>query len=296
MPDLNCEQLRSDGESQTCEFKESLGTSRQDEAIRSLIAFANAEGGGVLFGIRDDRTVVGVDVGQHTLKNLANRIKQRTYPTLPTYITECTLDGANIVRVDAYSDTPPLVGAYLWSDSPIDPHTPVGMDALQCFRRVGRTDQQVNLMHLRSPAPSDPEVVLRPGSGVTRGEGLPSEWHFVYSNNGPGWAYRVEFGAEHPTAALQVGSPGEDLPPPDQENPRYATRPRTRALRAADPGSGEGLNEPVTLYANYWDSQGLRWRSALYLTPAGGERYDVGRRAHLITEFPPKANLVGHSR
>jgi len=183
------------------------------------------------------------------------------------------------------------VGAYLRSDAPVDPDTPVATSNLQAYRRVGRTDQQFDFMLLRAQSPTDADVVMRRGSGATRGASLPKEWAFVYSNNGPGWAYSVEFDAYHPEHTVTAGPRGLDLPPPDQEDPRYARSPRTSAVRAQAEGENPS-GEAVQLTAVYVDSASLRWRSVVALTPSA-DNYVPGRRTRRIAEFPSKRALAG---
>ena len=66
----------SQGESEGVEFKRS--TSLLKEAVQTLCAFANHQGGVLYFGVADDRTVVGQSVTDDTLKNVANPIKLNT--------------------------------------------------------------------------------------------------------------------------------------------------------------------------------------------------------------------------
>ena len=76
-------ELIAGGESQTVEFKETLSSGAQREAMESLVAFANTDGGRVFFGVRDDGFVRGVEIGKDTLENMANKVRRHTYPSLP---------------------------------------------------------------------------------------------------------------------------------------------------------------------------------------------------------------------
>jgi len=58
------------GEGQHTEFKKSL--SADNEAIKSLCAFANADGGTVFFGITNNGEYLGISLGNNTLENFAN--------------------------------------------------------------------------------------------------------------------------------------------------------------------------------------------------------------------------------
>lgn len=65
-------------ESQTYEAKQSVSEWR--EIVQTVAAFATAQGGRIEIGVSPDGSVVGVDIGQSTLENLANDIRQNTDP------------------------------------------------------------------------------------------------------------------------------------------------------------------------------------------------------------------------
>jgi len=73
-------QLIQQGESETLEFKRSLGEIR--EIVETAGAFANAFGGTILIGISGQKEIVGVQIGTDTLESLANTIKQNTDPAV----------------------------------------------------------------------------------------------------------------------------------------------------------------------------------------------------------------------
>ena len=79
--------LIQQGEGQNIEFKTSFAEKR--EAIESLCAFANADGGTVLLGVRNDGTVCGISLGKKTLEDFANRVRSNTEPPLTPRISEC---------------------------------------------------------------------------------------------------------------------------------------------------------------------------------------------------------------
>jgi len=60
------------GEHERCEFRRSFGK----EALRTLCAFANTKGGEVWVGVGDDGSVVGASVGEESLRDWANRIRE----------------------------------------------------------------------------------------------------------------------------------------------------------------------------------------------------------------------------
>lgn len=66
---VNAQELLAGGESQLVEFKKS--TSLLPEAIETVCAFANQHGGYLIFGIDDEGKVLGQQVADDTLKNIA---------------------------------------------------------------------------------------------------------------------------------------------------------------------------------------------------------------------------------
>ena len=74
--------LIAQGEGERIEFKQSLTTQLRRGAIETLAAFAAKNGGHVLFGVRNDGTVCGVQIGQNSLEKLAGEILANTSPSL----------------------------------------------------------------------------------------------------------------------------------------------------------------------------------------------------------------------
>jgi ATP-dependent DNA helicase RecG len=83
------------GESQTLEYKASFDRT----AVESLVAFANAEGGTVLVGMKNDGTPQGVTLGQETLNEWLGQIKSTTSPSLIPDLYPETLDGRTLVAI-----------------------------------------------------------------------------------------------------------------------------------------------------------------------------------------------------
>lgn len=86
MNDRDLREIIARGEGQTTEFKQSFAESQ--EAIESLCAFSHAQGGLVIFGVRDDGTIVGVQVGKQTIEGFANRCYRSAVPPLTPEILE----------------------------------------------------------------------------------------------------------------------------------------------------------------------------------------------------------------
>jgi len=70
------------GESETLEFKRS--TSQRREATRALCAMPNHRGGRVLVGVEPDGRVVGQQVGDHTLEEVAQELREINPPVSPS--------------------------------------------------------------------------------------------------------------------------------------------------------------------------------------------------------------------
>lgn len=122
---LDVQDLIAKGESQEVEFKKSTGLLR--EAIESICAFANQHGGYLFFGVDDDGRVLGQQVADDTLKNIANAIKVNTDPKLyPT-----------IERVEIANKSCILVTV---EESPLKSHLAYGRPYL----RVGPTNQTLD--------------------------------------------------------------------------------------------------------------------------------------------------------
>jgi ATP-dependent DNA helicase RecG len=69
------------GESETLELKRSTGQRR--EGVRTLCAMLNQRGGRVLFGVEPDGRVVGRQVGDHTIEEMAQEIQEIDPPAFP---------------------------------------------------------------------------------------------------------------------------------------------------------------------------------------------------------------------
>lgn len=66
------------GESETLEFKTTTGERR--EGTRALCAMLNHRGGRVLYGIPPDGRLAGQNVGDHTIEDVAQEIRELDPP------------------------------------------------------------------------------------------------------------------------------------------------------------------------------------------------------------------------
>lgn len=82
-----------DGESGTVEFKRTFDR----EAIETLAAFANSQGGSLLVGVSDSGGILGVDIGKETVQNWINQVKVATANTLVPDAEAAVLEGKTVV-------------------------------------------------------------------------------------------------------------------------------------------------------------------------------------------------------
>lgn len=120
---LDVRKLIELGEGQHVEFKTSF--SEENDAIETLCAFANSEGGTVLVGISDSGIVVNVSLGKNTLENFANKLHRETEPPLYVSLTSHQVDGKTVVAVSVKA---PRQGELFYA-------------FVKPFVRVGRTNQ-----------------------------------------------------------------------------------------------------------------------------------------------------------
>ena len=88
-------QLIAEGESQQTEFKSSFNT----EAMESIVAFANAEGGCVLIGVSNKSKIVGVDLNKESVQQWVNEIKGKTEPAILVDADCYEIEGKNVVAL-----------------------------------------------------------------------------------------------------------------------------------------------------------------------------------------------------
>ncbi|MCB1075383.1 MAG: ATP-binding protein [Simkania sp.] len=77
---LNIEEMLHLPEGRTLEFKENLTSCKP--ILRTLVAFANAAGGTLIVGRKDDGTILGVEDILASEEKLTNVIADSIYPPL----------------------------------------------------------------------------------------------------------------------------------------------------------------------------------------------------------------------
>ena len=86
-------------ESETIEFKKS--TSELEEAVVSIASILNKHGKGTLyFGIKDDGTIIGQQVGKETLRDVSRKIAERIEPKIFPRIRTTKIYGKTCIKVD----------------------------------------------------------------------------------------------------------------------------------------------------------------------------------------------------
>ena len=89
------------GESKRVEFKEAL-PNRSEKYIKTVVAYANTQGGKLIFGITDEtKEILGIDeaVLFQTMDSIANAISDSCEPQIIPEIEPVTIDGKNVIVV-----------------------------------------------------------------------------------------------------------------------------------------------------------------------------------------------------
>jgi predicted HTH transcriptional regulator len=90
-------ELIEEGENLQCEFKRHFTT--PEKIAREMIAFANTKGGYLLFGVDDDREVVGVDSEKAESEMIKDAVENYCEPPLNFSIDYIELYGKEVVAV-----------------------------------------------------------------------------------------------------------------------------------------------------------------------------------------------------
>ena len=88
-------ELIEEGENIQCEFKRKFST--PDKIAREMIAFANTKGGYVIFGVDDDKEIIGVESEKETAELIKETALTMCEPSLDFQISFVELDGKEIV-------------------------------------------------------------------------------------------------------------------------------------------------------------------------------------------------------
>ncbi|MCZ7610488.1 MAG: ATP-binding protein [Ignavibacterium sp.] len=90
--------LIEEGENIQCEFKREFST--PEKIARGMIAFANTKGGFMLFGVDDDKKIVGVESEKETAELVVNTAKNLCEPAINVIIDYREVNGKEVVIVN----------------------------------------------------------------------------------------------------------------------------------------------------------------------------------------------------
>ena len=85
------------GESEKTEFKENTKTNTY---IKTVVAFANGNGGKIVFGVKDNREIVGVENEFEVMDGIINAISDNCYPMIVPDISLHTLENKTVILVE----------------------------------------------------------------------------------------------------------------------------------------------------------------------------------------------------
>lgn len=122
--------LVASGESETLELKRSTGERR--EAAKSVCAMLNNRGGRVIIGVQPDGTIIGQQIGENTIEQLSQDLRNIDPAITPTIDRQDIGDGRELL----------IIGVETGKEKP---YTYRG----QAYRRVGNTDQTLSQREYR---------------------------------------------------------------------------------------------------------------------------------------------------
>jgi len=122
------------GELDTVEFKESFN----EDAIQTLGAFANTNGGHVLIGVDKSGKIKGTTISSESITNWSNRILQLSEPTIIPNIYSVEIDKKSVIIINI-------------KEFPLKPVAIRG----RCYIRIGSSNRrmtpaEISEMHLQS--------------------------------------------------------------------------------------------------------------------------------------------------
>jgi ATP-dependent DNA helicase RecG len=185
--------LVAEGESETLEFKQTTGERR--EAMHDLCAMLNHRGGRVLFGVDPHGKIIGQQVSEHTVEEVAQEIQQIEPPIFPTVERVDVKAGLQVLSVTVSSganrpysykgqaykrigNTSPKMsrdeynrvlierfhGERRWETEPAEGWTPDDLDRTEIVRTI---EEAIRRGRLEDPGTRDPLELLR-GLGLVR--------------------------------------------------------------------------------------------------------------------------------
>ncbi len=94
------------GESASLEFKRAPNKDRE-KYLKTVVAFANGRGGRILFGVADDRTIVGIPNESifAEMDAIVNSISDSCTPRVPVDVCIENVDGKSLIALDVFAGT-----------------------------------------------------------------------------------------------------------------------------------------------------------------------------------------------
>ena len=94
------------GESYSLEFKRVPNEDRI-KYLKTVVAFANGKGGRILFGVGNDRSIVGVPTDQvfQQMDAITDSIANGCAPRIPMDISIENIDGKSVIALDVFAGT-----------------------------------------------------------------------------------------------------------------------------------------------------------------------------------------------
>ena len=142
--------LVSSGESEILEYKESFN----DETLETIGAFANAKGGTLLLGVKDNGEICGLHIGKKSLEDIANRIQESTDPRLQPSISVVKYENkaVGVISVSVTTRVPVSIrGRY--------------------FRRTGKSNQRMSheeiMQRMVASTGLSWDAIVEPGAMLT---------------------------------------------------------------------------------------------------------------------------------
>ena len=87
-------------ESTDVDFKVSLEKAKPKSWLKTVVAFANGIGGSILFGVDDDRQIIGLDHVQADAEKISNLIKTKVDPLIMFSLKPVTMDNKDILVLE----------------------------------------------------------------------------------------------------------------------------------------------------------------------------------------------------
>lgn len=99
MNDNELEALIAGGETLFVEFKSDVKGMSDRELVAAVVALANTDGGDLLLGVEDNRTVTGLHPSHANVSGIPSLIANKTNPSIPVRVESAVVKGHPIARI-----------------------------------------------------------------------------------------------------------------------------------------------------------------------------------------------------